>query len=78
MTDAAVLGRKVSEVLLVVAAGKTKRRAAEHGESLLRTAGARPTGVVMNQVARNSRFLYGGYYHKDAAAYYGSTAEAKK
>lgn len=78
VTDAAVLGPRVDEVLLVVAAGKTKRRAAEHGESLLRTAGARPTGVVMNQVERNSRFLYGGYYHKDAAAYYGSAHDPRK
>lgn len=73
VTDAAVLGRRVGQVLLVVAAGRTKRRAAEHGESLLRSAGARPAGVVMNQVARSSRFLYGGYYDKDAAAYYGAS-----
>ncbi len=77
VTDAAVLGRRVGQVLLVVAAGRTKRRAAEHGESLLRSAGKRPSGVVMNQVARSSRFLYGGYYHKDAAAYYGAADDTR-
>lgn len=77
VTDAAVLGRRVGLVLLVVAAGRTKHRAAEHGESLLRSAGARPAGVVMNQVARGSGFLYGGYYHKDSAAYYGAADDAK-
>jgi len=77
VTDGAVLGRRADEVLLVIAAGRTKRRAAEHGESLLRSAGAKPTGVVMNQVERGSRFLYGGYYAKDAAAYYGSSDGAR-
>lgn len=77
VTDAAVLGRHASQVLLVVAAGRTRRRAAEHGETLLRSAGARPAGVVMNQVARTSRFFYGGYYSKDAAAYYGSAGDVR-
>lgn len=77
VTDAAVLGRIASQVLMVVAAGRTKKRAAEHGEGLLRSAGAAPTGVILNQVSRGSRFLYGGYYHKDAAAYYGAADDTR-
>ncbi|MCC7137711.1 MAG: polysaccharide biosynthesis tyrosine autokinase [Planctomycetes bacterium] len=71
VTDAAVLAPLVDQVLLVVASGRTKKQAAEIGASLLRSVGAPPTGVVVNLVSRDRSGGYGGYYHRDAEAYYG-------
>ena len=74
VTDAAVLAPLADLVLMVVAAGKTKKRSAEHGAAVLRAVGAAPAGVVMNQVARGTRWLYGGYYDREASAYYAAGA----
>ena len=71
VTDAAVLARKVDQVLLVVVAGRTKKRSAEHGAHVLRAVGVEPTGIVMNQVKRGSRWIYGAYYEPGSAGYYG-------
>ena len=71
VTDAAVLARHADIVLLVVAAGKTKKRAAEHGAHVLRSVGVEPAGVVLNQVRRGSRWAYGGFADGLAAGYYG-------
>jgi capsular exopolysaccharide synthesis family protein len=76
VTDAAVLARHADQVLLVVAAGRTKKSAAEHGASVLRSVGSEPVGVVMNLVSKGSRWAYGGYYHRDAQSYYGSSNDA--
>ncbi len=72
VTDAAVLARVADTVLLVVAAGRTKKRSAEHGAALLATVGSPATGVIMNMVPRGSRWAYGGYYDRGARGYYGS------
>ena len=71
VTDAAVLARRADLVLLVVAAGKTKKRAAEHGAHVLRSVGVEPSGVVLNQVRRGSRYAYGGLARDAADGYYG-------
>ena len=76
VTDAAVLAPLADIVLMVVAAGRTKKTAVEHGASVLRAVGAGPAGVVMNQVARRARWLYGGTYGRESAAYYGAGASA--
>jgi capsular exopolysaccharide synthesis family protein len=62
VTDAVVLARLVGQVLLVVSSGTTKKRAAEHGASVLRSVGLEPSGVVLNQVRHGARWLYAGYY----------------
>lgn len=72
VTDAAVLARIADTILLVVAAGRTKKRSAEHGAALLATVGAPATGVIMNMVPRGSRWAYGGYYDRGTRGYYGS------
>jgi capsular exopolysaccharide synthesis family protein len=75
VTDAAVLARHADTVVLVLAAGRTKKKAAEHGASVLRSVGTPPTGVVMNLVGRNSPLAHGGYYDRRARGYYGATPE---
>lgn len=50
VTDAAVLGRKVDGVLLVVRAGKTKREHAAKAKLLLEKVNANILGVVLNNV----------------------------
>jgi len=75
VTDAAVLARVADTVLLVVAAGRTKKRSAEHGAGLLATVGSPATGVIMNMVPRGSRWAYGGYYDRGARGYYGSSGD---
>jgi capsular exopolysaccharide synthesis family protein len=71
VTDAAVLARLAGQTLLVVSSGRTKKRAAEHGASVLRSVGAEPAGVVLNQVRHGAQWLYAGYAGRDGAAYYG-------
>lgn len=75
VTDAAVLARWVDQVVLVVAAGRTKKHAAAHGAAMLRSVGAPLAGVVVNLVRRDRRSYYGGYYHHDTASYYGGGHE---
>jgi capsular exopolysaccharide synthesis family protein len=77
VTDAAVLARVADTVLLVVAAGRTKKRSAEHGAALLATVGSPATGVIMNMVPRGSRWAYGGYYDRGSRGYYGSSGDAR-
>lgn len=72
VTDPAVLARHASIVLLVVSAGRTKKRAAEHGASVLRSVGVEPAGAVLNLVRKGSRWLYGGYYDRKGSGYYAS------
>ena len=72
VTDAAVLATKADLVLLVVVAGRTKKRSAEHGARVLRAVGVEPAGIVMNQVKKGSRWIYGAYYEAGSAGYYGS------
>jgi tyrosine-protein kinase Etk/Wzc len=72
-SDAAVLGRSVDGVLLVVRAGHTDRSAAQLAVEQLRTVGARVVGAVLNDPDAKIP-SYGGYYHYD---YYGTDASAR-
>jgi len=49
VTDAAVLGSKVDGVLLVVAAGRTRRDHAERAKELLERVNVRIIGAVLNE-----------------------------
>jgi len=51
VTDAAVLGTKVDGVLLVVAAGRTRREHAERAKELLKRVNVRIIGAVLNEAA---------------------------
>lgn len=65
--DAAVLGRQVDGVLLVVRAGHTDRSAAQQSVQQLSSVGSRIVGAVLNDPDAKVPG-YGGFYHYD---YYG-------
>jgi len=54
VTDAAVLGTKVDGVLLVVAAGRTRREHAERAKDLLERVNVRIIGAVLNEATRGA------------------------
>jgi non-specific protein-tyrosine kinase len=54
VTDAAVLGTKVDGVLLVVAAGRTRRDHAERAKELLERVNVRIIGAVLNEATRGA------------------------
>jgi non-specific protein-tyrosine kinase len=54
VTDAAVLGTKVDGVLLVVAAGRTRREHAERAKELLERVQVRIIGAVLNEATRGA------------------------
>ncbi len=54
VTDAAVLGTKVDGVLLVVAAGRTRREHAERAKELLQRVNVRIIGAVLNEATRGA------------------------
>jgi Mrp family chromosome partitioning ATPase len=65
VADAAVLGRQVDGVLLVIEAGRTRREAAQRAIDSLNKVGANVIGVVLNAVptARGpGRYYYYSYY----------------
>lgn len=76
VTDAAVLARLADTVILVIAAGRTKKRLAEHRSALLAAVGAPAAGVIVNRVTKAKHGAYGGYYGRGAGGYYGSGAKA--
>jgi len=63
VTDAAVLGRQVDGVLLVVDAGGTREQALAHAVSELRKTGTNILGVTMNRLDSRSRGYYYYYYY---------------
>ena len=70
VTDAAVLGRQVDGVLLVVDAGETRREAALHSVETLRKVNANILGAALNRLSRGSRgyyYQYGYYYYSDGS-----------
>lgn len=70
VTDAAVLGRYVDGNLLVVRSFSTDRHAAARARDLIRAAGTRMLGVVLNGVDAAPRgYSYYGYYYY--GKYYG-------
>ncbi|RMF59033.1 MAG: polysaccharide biosynthesis tyrosine autokinase, partial [Calditrichaeota bacterium] len=77
VTDAAVLGKMLDGVLLVVKAGQTRRDAVRRGMELLHHVNARVLGVLLNNVTRQD--TYGSYYYYYDYYYYGdSDAKLKK
>ncbi len=72
MTDAAIIGRQVDGILLVVDSGKTRKDAGMRAvESLRRVNGHIGRGAelrVLNRLSRSSRgyyYYYDGYYTSD-------------
>ena len=62
VTDAAVISSFADGTLLVIDAGRSRRRVVRIGREALSRAGANVLGVVLNRVAARSHFAYGGYY----------------
>jgi capsular exopolysaccharide synthesis family protein len=62
VADAVILSRRVDGVVLVVAAGKTRREMARQAVINLQHAGANMLGVVLNRAAQKR----GGYYYNYA------------
>ena len=67
VTDAAVISSFVDGTLLVIDAGRSRRRVVRVGREALSRAGANVLGVVLNRVPARSHFGYGGYYGDKAA-----------
>ena len=59
LADAAVLGSQVDGVLMVLAAGQTRREMAHRAVAALQQANARVVGALLNRVPTNA----GGYYY---------------
>jgi capsular exopolysaccharide synthesis family protein len=68
VADAAVLSTLVDGTLVVVAAGKTRRRSLRVTMETLQRAGARVLGVVLNRVPVKSENGYDGYYQSSREA----------
>jgi len=67
VTDAAVLGSITEGALLVVDAGRSRRRAVRQAREALERSGAHILGVVLNLTAEKSSFDYAGYYGDEKA-----------
>ncbi len=63
VTDAAVLGRIVDSVILVVHAGRTRRKLIERGLEQLAQINVDVSGIVLNNLKVGRRRYYPGYYH---------------
>ncbi|MCU0724505.1 MAG: polysaccharide biosynthesis tyrosine autokinase [Planctomycetes bacterium] len=63
VTDAAVLGRIVDSVILVVHAGRTRRKLIERGLEQLAQINVDVSGIVLNNLRIGRRRYYPGYYH---------------
>jgi tyrosine-protein kinase Etk/Wzc len=64
VTDAALIGSKVGNTLLVCRFDKTSKREIEHASERLARDGAKVTGAVLNGVEKrlSNYYGYGGYY----------------
>ena len=64
VTDAALIGSKVGNTLLVCRFDKTSKREIEHAAERLARDGAKVTGAVLNGVEKrlSNYYGYGGYY----------------
>ncbi len=69
VTDSVVIAERVSGVILVIRSGRTRVQDVREAARLLETAGVTISGAVVNDVARSSRYGYGGY----GSAYYSSS-----
>jgi Mrp family chromosome partitioning ATPase len=71
--DAALLGRIVDGVLLVVRAGQAPRDAVQQAHQQLARGGARVLGAVLNDPDEQAK-RYGGGYYADRYGYYADSA----
>jgi polysaccharide biosynthesis transport protein len=81
VTDAAVLGRVVDRTILVVKAGKTKRRLIENAIEQLETVKAKFAGIVLNDLRSTATRYYPGYYqyyYYSSYSYGGGDSRKKK
>ncbi len=63
VTDAAVLGRQLDGVLLVVDAGKTREQALANATTELQQTGANVLGIALNRIDSRRGGYYYYYYH---------------
>ncbi len=68
LADAAVLSSLVDGTLVVVSAGRSRRRWIQITMQTLLRAGANVLGVVLNRVPAKSELGYGGYYGREPVA----------
>jgi capsular exopolysaccharide synthesis family protein len=68
VTDSAILSSLVDGTLLVVDAGRSRRRALRTGSEVLARAGANVLGSVLNRIPPRARAGYGNYYGGHPAA----------
>jgi capsular exopolysaccharide synthesis family protein len=67
VTDASVLSQRVSGVVLVVDAGRTRRDASRQAVKRLRQVGANLLGAVLNRVSNQGReYYYASYYSRSS------------
>jgi non-specific protein-tyrosine kinase len=67
VTDAAVLSQRVSGVVLMVEAGRTRRDAARQAVKRLHQAGANVLGAVLNRARNQGReYSYASYYSRSS------------
>ena len=76
VTDAAIIGRQVDGILLVVDSGKTRKDAALRAVESLRRVNGHILGAVLNRLSRSTKgyYYYDGYYTADSD----SDGEGKK
>ena len=68
VTDAAIIGRQVDGIMLVIDTGKTRKDAAMRAVESLRKVDGHILGAVLNRLSRSSRgyyYYYDGYYTSD-------------
>jgi capsular exopolysaccharide synthesis family protein len=66
VADAAILSSFVDGTLLVVDAGRSRRRAVRQGREALARADAKVLGAVLNRVPARARSEYADYYGAEA------------
>ena len=78
VTDAAVLGRITDGVILVVHAGRTRRKLIERALEQLRNINVRFAGLVLNNLKSSATRYYPGYYQYYYYSPYTSDEKARK
>ncbi|MCP4578314.1 MAG: polysaccharide biosynthesis tyrosine autokinase, partial [Deltaproteobacteria bacterium] len=78
VTDAAILGKIVDGVVLVIRAGQTVREVAKNSVSQLHSVGANVLGAVLNAVDIGKDKYYYYYYYQYYHYYYGDDGDKKK
>lgn len=78
VADAQVLSSEVDATLLVIQPGKTPKDMAVATMDLLKRAGGRIIGVVLNRIPRNRGEYYNGHYNYQGYQYYSLSSDATK